>query len=59
MDYTISGRTIGQLACYDAPHKAVAFQWTERDLLVLAFGSLNSGSYADAYAWWQDAGPNP
>ena len=59
VDYTISGRTIGQLACYDAPHKAVAFQWTERDLLVLAFGSLNSGSFADAYAWWQDAGPNP
>lgn len=59
VDYTVSGRSTGVLACYDDPLGGVTVQWTNRDLLVLAFGTTRDGSYADAYAWWQAAGPIP
>ena len=59
VDYMIDGRTAGALACYDDPRGGVTFQWMNRDLLVLAFGTHASGAYADAYTWWQDAGPKP
>lgn len=58
-EFTVSGRTAGLLACYDDPRGGVTMQWSNRDLLVLAFGTSRAGSYADAYAWWQAAGPFP
>jgi hypothetical protein len=58
VDYTIDGRSAGRLACYQAARGGgVTVQWTNLDLLVLAFGSHASDAFADAYAWWQDAGP--
>jgi hypothetical protein len=60
VSYTIGGQDAGVLACYPAARgRGVTFQWTNKDLLVLAFGTHASGSYADAFAWWQDAGPQP
>jgi hypothetical protein len=59
VDYTVSGRPAGVLACYDNPRGGVTAQWTNRDLLVLAFGGSRSASFADVYAWWQAAGPIP
>jgi len=59
LEYTIGGRAAGELACYDDPRGGVTIQWSNRDLLVLAFGTHAAGAYADAYTWWQDAGPNP
>lgn len=59
VEYTVYGRTAGTLACYDSPRGGVTAQWTNRDLLVLAFGSSRAATYADVYAWWQAAGPIP
>ncbi len=58
-DFTVNGRVAGTLACYGDPRGGVTFQWANRDLLVLAFGTTRAGTYADADAWWQTAGPIP
>jgi hypothetical protein len=56
--YSIGGEDAGALACYEDPRgRGLSVHWFDGDLLILAFGTVDTDDYGELFAWWADAGP--
>ncbi|MFF7729529.1 hypothetical protein [Streptomyces sp. NPDC008001] len=56
--YQNSGKTVGELACYQDPQDGDAYvTWSSDDVKIIGQAHAPLASYGQLLAWWKNAGP--